>query len=130
MTEEINQADELKEKVYVVLVKINQVLNAASTAGESAPASGSLSTDTSLSTQGGSHVKLPKLSIQPFRGELMTWTPFWESYCAAIHNHTGLTGIVHIVVVTQFTVSCHIHVLCTLKIPCVKFFLPGNWCGT
>ena len=93
VAEEIDQADEFKEKVYVILVKINRVLNAASTAGERAPVSGSLSADASSSTRGGSHVKLPKLSIQPFRGQLTTWTPFWESYCAAIHDNTGLTDI-------------------------------------
>ena len=35
-------------------------------------------------------MKLPKLNIQPFRGDLTTWTPFWESYRAAIHDNTSL----------------------------------------
>ena len=93
VAEEIDQADELKERVYVVLVKINRVLNSPSTAAERAPVSGTLPADAPSSTRGGSHVKLPKLSIQPFIGELTTWTPFWESYCAAIHGNPGLTDI-------------------------------------
>ena len=36
-------------------------------------------------------MKLPKLTIQPFGGDLMTWTPFWESYCAAIHDNPSFT---------------------------------------
>ena len=35
-------------------------------------------------------MKLPKLNIQPIRGDLTTWTPFWESYRAAIHDNTSL----------------------------------------
>ena len=36
-------------------------------------------------------MKLPKLTIQPFDGELTAWTPFWESYQTAIHNNPDLT---------------------------------------
>ena len=60
VAEQIDQADEFKERVYVVLVKINRVLNSVSTAREHAPVSGSLSADASSSTRGGSHVKLQK----------------------------------------------------------------------
>ena len=37
-------------------------------------------------TRAPSRVKLPKLTILPFNGELTAWTPFWESYEAAIHD--------------------------------------------
>ena len=53
--EQIDLAEEFKEEVYVVLVKIIRVLNTASTAGERAPVPGSLSADDmSSSTRGGS----------------------------------------------------------------------------
>ena len=81
VAEGIDQADEFKERVYVIPVKINRVLSFVSTAAERAPVSSTPSTDASSSTRGESHVKLPKLSIQPFQGDLTTWTPFWKSYC-------------------------------------------------
>ena len=38
-------------------------------------------------------VKLPKLTIHPFKGDLTTWTTFWDSFEAAIHNSPGLSDI-------------------------------------
>ena len=34
-----------------------------------------------------SKVTLPKLTIQPFKGELTTWPTFWDSYQVTIHNN-------------------------------------------
>ena len=31
-------------------------------------------------------MKLPKLKLRPFGGELTQWTSFWESFEAAVHN--------------------------------------------
>ena len=36
-------------------------------------------------------VRLPKLSIKPFDGNVTTWTTFWDSYSAAIHDNPTLT---------------------------------------
>ena len=40
-----------------------------------------------------SKVKLPKFTIQPFRGDLTAWGTFWDSYQAAIHDNTLLSNI-------------------------------------
>ena len=40
-----------------------------------------------------SQVKLPKLMIQPFSGELTEWTPFWESFHTAIHDNPALSPV-------------------------------------
>ena len=40
-----------------------------------------------------SKVKLPKLTIQPFGGDLTNWTTFWDSYKAAIHDNGSLSEI-------------------------------------
>ena len=40
-----------------------------------------------------SKVRLPKLTIQPFKGELTSWTTFWDSYRAAIDENTLLAEI-------------------------------------
>lgn len=39
-----------------------------------------------------SRVRLPKLQLQPFRGELSRWQPFWEQFRGAIHQNEELTG--------------------------------------
>ena len=46
-------------------------------------------------TGGTSHgiIKLPKLTIQPFKGDLTTWITFWDSYKAAIHKNSPLPDI-------------------------------------
>ena len=38
-------------------------------------------------------VRLPKLTIQPFDGNVTLWTSFWDSYDSAIHQNTGLSGV-------------------------------------
>ena len=93
MAEEIDQADKFKEKMYAVMVRNDRVLNSTydaivrpmPTATSSTPSAGG-----SAPARSGSQVKLPKLNIQPFRGDLTTRTPFWESYRAAIHDYTSL----------------------------------------
>ena len=88
---EIEQSDEFKEGIHSILVRIERVLTPARTA----PAA-TVPDPTSVSrphTTSGSHVKLPKLTIQPFSGELTEWTPFWEFYHSAIHDNPGLTEV-------------------------------------
>ena len=38
-------------------------------------------------------MKLPKLTLQPFDGDLTTWTPFWDSFKAAVHDNDGLSEV-------------------------------------
>lgn len=38
-------------------------------------------------------VKLPKITIQPFKGDLTAWITFWDSYKAAIHENHSLSEI-------------------------------------
>ena len=72
MAEEIDQADEFKEKMYAVMVRNDRVLNSTydaivrpmPTATSSTPSAGG-----SAPARSGSQVKLPKLNIQPFRGD-------------------------------------------------------------
>lgn len=40
-----------------------------------------------------SRVRLPKLTIRPFNGDLTTWTTFWESYESSIHKNASLSDI-------------------------------------
>ena len=38
-------------------------------------------------------MKLPKLKLRPFGGELTQWTSFWESFEAAVHTNPDLTAV-------------------------------------
>ena len=88
--EEIEQADGFKEGEYAILVRIDRVLRSTPIFPSPTPVPSAPSTGLSSSSHGGSRVKLPKLTIQPFGGDLTTWTPFWESYRAAIHDNPSL----------------------------------------
>ena len=91
LAEDIEQADGFKEGVYAILVRIDRVLRSTPIVPSPTPVLSAPSTGLSSSSHGGSRVKLPKLTIQPFGGDLTMWTPFWESYLAAIHDNPSLT---------------------------------------
>ena len=38
-------------------------------------------------------MKLPKLTLRPFNGEMTQWTTFWESYESSIHLNKDLSDI-------------------------------------
>ena len=83
----IIQMDSRKE--YSVLVKIDRALKSApTTAGVGPTPSSGVPTSDPCSK---SRVRLPKLSIKPFNGELTAWASFWESYHSAIHDNPALT---------------------------------------
>ena len=75
VAEEIEQSDEFKESIYAALVIIERAL--------APPPSTHVSMDssprtfvTSSPSQSASRVKLPKLTIPSFSGELTAWDPF------------------------------------------------------
>ena len=91
--EEIEQADGFNEGAYAILVRIECVLRSTLVVPSPTSVPSAPSTDLSSSAREWSRVKLPKLTIQPFGGDLTTWTPFWELYCAAIHDNPSLTDM-------------------------------------
>ena len=38
-------------------------------------------------------VRLPKITMQPFDGDVTNWTSFWDSFDSAIHRNAGLNEI-------------------------------------
>ena len=40
-----------------------------------------------------SHAKLPKLTLDKFNGELLSWQSFWDQYSVAIHTNGSLSDI-------------------------------------
>jgi len=87
---EIEQADAYMEDIYDTIAKLEQLFTKTSMTAPAASTSGPLPSRNPTSE---SKVKLPKLTIQPFRGELTTWTTFWDSFEVAIHNNRSLSNI-------------------------------------
>lgn len=87
---EIDQADAFKEDIYTTLVKIDKVI----------PTTAATATlPVRERTPGGEEphvtqcVRLLKLTIKPFGGEMTQWTSFWDSFEAAIHCNPKLSDI-------------------------------------
>ena len=40
-----------------------------------------------------SHAKLPKLNLDKFNGELLSWQSFWDQYSVATHTNSSLSDI-------------------------------------
>ena len=88
---EIEQADEIKENIYTVLVQLDDVLSPSA-------ASSPIAATTSANTHhhvppARDKVRLPKITLQPIDRDLTTWTTFWDSFKAAINKNNSLTDI-------------------------------------
>ena len=96
VADEIEQSDGFKEEVYIVMIRIDGRARAtsrgATTPSPTPPSPGGGASVAAASTRDAT-VKLPKLTIQPFKGDLTTWTTFWDSYKAAIHDNASLSDI-------------------------------------
>ena len=75
--EEIEQADANKEKVYAATVNIDK--HCTPVAVSRIPETTRVSpTPARESVDSTNRVRLTKLSICPFNGDMTTWTTFWE----------------------------------------------------
>ena len=89
LDDEIQQSDDYKEKIYEVLTRVNKVLN---TLTAHAPAATPPLPDDVPGSR-GAMVKLPRITLPHFNGNLMKWTPFWDSYESSVHNNRELSDI-------------------------------------
>ena len=82
---EIQQSDEYKVKIYDALTK---VLDKATTPAPAAtPAAATVASDH------GAKVKLPRITLPHFNGNLMKWPTFWDSYESALHKKKYLRDV-------------------------------------
>ena len=64
-----------------------------SLASGSSVAPGMLTTPTTDPSPATPHVKLPKLSIRKFGGDLTKWVTFWDCFDSAIHRNSSLSNV-------------------------------------
>ena len=67
---EIQQAHEFKDEIYSAIVRLRPV---------SVPVLMSTNTMPRTPPPSDDRIKLPKLTIPPFEGDITQWTPFWDS---------------------------------------------------
>ncbi len=85
LDEEIEQAYGYKDNVYRALTMALSAKHSPPTPAASAP--------TPTSTPHVNRVKLPKLSLPHFSGNITRWATFWDSYESAVHENTELTDV-------------------------------------
>ncbi len=87
LTDEIEQADEFKSAIYTAIIKAekkNQPM-AAST-GHASTSSADPGTPGSAASAKTNRMKLPKLALRSFSGNITQWLTFWDSFKSAIHD--------------------------------------------
>ena len=97
---EVQQADEMRKKISLCIIKIQAALNGTrektATARELTdpprPPATTRYRDSSPEHHYACHVKLPKLSIKTFGGDLTKWTTFWDAFDAAVHSNPVLSN--------------------------------------
>lgn len=79
VADEIEQADSYMEDVYDTMARLEQL--SSKNSNPTPPPTPPTHPDP---PNRENKVRLPKLTIQPFKGELTAWTTFWDSYETAI----------------------------------------------
>ena len=82
LEEEILQSDDLKEKIFDAVTRINKVLSPTTPP----PPTTLTAAPPRVLPDCGAEVKLPKIN-------LMKCTTFWESYASAVHNNRDLSAV-------------------------------------
>ena len=89
---EIQSADDYKDGVYAAMVGIDES-NARSKRAADTPPIGAERASVPPVSEHEHRIKLSKLTMRPFEGDITQWTTFWDSYESAIHANAGLTDI-------------------------------------
>ena len=91
VVDDIERADEFKETIFSSLLSIDRLiekLKPPPATKDSAVSEPSVHTSSSHP-----RVKLPKLQLRSFSGDLTQWTSFWDSFQSAVHNNEHLSEI-------------------------------------
>jgi hypothetical protein len=89
---EVEMADEYSEKISLTIIEIDDSLQPPVPPPISPPAVPAYAHHRSISPS-APRVKLPKLTIKKFDGDLTKWVSFWDAFEASIHVNSQLTDI-------------------------------------
>ncbi len=91
--EEIQLADGYKEEVYSRMVRVEEKCASMSTPPAPVETGGSIDMSGSRSGTHTQRIKLPKLTLRAFNGDITTWTTFWDCFESAVHLNSELSEI-------------------------------------
>jgi hypothetical protein len=96
--DEVASADDIRQAIQRAIVHIDLILEKLKKKWNKDNGSSSLNLESSLSQAAipptsSSAVILPKLELKHFNGNIMEWTPFWDSYSSSIHENPNLSDI-------------------------------------
>ena len=96
--DEVASADDIRQAIQRAIVHIDLILEKQKKKWNKGSGSSSLNLESSLSQAtvpptSNSTVRLPKLELKHFNGNIMEWTPFWDSYSSSIHENPNLSDI-------------------------------------
>jgi hypothetical protein len=96
--DEVASADDIRQAIQRAIVHIDLILEKLKKKWNKGSGSSSLNLESSLSQAtvpptSNSTVRLPKLELKHFNGNIMEWTPFWDSYSSSIHENPNLSDI-------------------------------------
>ena len=91
LDDEILQADTYKNNIYQAMVKLDKAAKDAAPPPTETPPTPLSARDTS--TTRDYRIKLPKLTIPSFDGDVAQWTSFWDSYDSAVHQNPSLNEV-------------------------------------
>ncbi|KAI9552587.1 hypothetical protein GHT06_020451 [Daphnia sinensis] len=80
LEENEKQKEAAREKLFLDVLQQQQIQNTAAIQQLMA------TTPAQAPAQAAQSTRLPQRQIKPFRGDILVWTPFWESFNAAIHS--------------------------------------------
>ena len=81
---EIEDSEQIKDELFMAMARVDRALLMK----PSPPiARGSATARPTVTA------KLPKLTLKSFNGNLVAWTPFWDSFKSAVHDNGSLADI-------------------------------------
>ena len=92
LTEKIEQVDSYKETLFSALLKVDKILKNPPATPPTSVAAALLATTATPPAKPNS-VRLPKLHLRYFNGDLTKWTGFWESFEAVVDSNPDLSSI-------------------------------------
>ena len=93
---EIQSADEYKDNIYSAMVGIDELnlkFKLPTVVSGTPPPVEPVGIAAPPVTEHETCIKLLKLTIHPFEGDINQWTTFWDSYNSAIHANTSLNDV-------------------------------------
>ena len=93
VAEDMEEADEYKQKIHAAINSIDGALVPPAIPAPTVVTPGVPARADPLPSGPAPRVRLPKLIIQPFEGDITKWTSFWDSYNSAIHTNSALSGV-------------------------------------